>query len=179
MTAFGAFAHQNGWWIRSGHADGADYAFEEGAGRSCIVYLPWWGFNEQKPLHGTPRIKEEVDQRALAIVRKHEPYVDELNKPMQLIKCRNVYQILGENLDRPVQVVICWTKGGAAIGGTGLAMKIASDKNIPVLNLEDIPFLNTFEISKALDIVVGELNKLLSQTDNFTGRHPTEDIFGI
>lgn len=44
-------------------------------------------------------------------------------------------QILGKNLDKPVEFVVCWTKNGKDIGGTGAAIRCALDHGIPVYNL--------------------------------------------
>ena len=43
--------------------------------------------------------------------------------------------LLGEALDRPVDAVVCWTAGGRSEGGTGMAIRIAEDRGIPVFNL--------------------------------------------
>ena len=48
---------------------------------------------------------------------------------------RNSYQVLGRNLDDPVEFVICWTPGGSGSGGTGQAIRIAKDYQIPVFDL--------------------------------------------
>ena len=49
---------------------------------------------------------------------------------------RNVAILLGRNLDRPVDAVVCWTcDGGAVTGGTGMGIRIVEAHGIPVLNL--------------------------------------------
>ena len=53
----------------------------------------------------------------------------------QMLHTRNVYQILGMDLDTPVSMVICWTKDGNATGGTGQAIRLATHLAIPVFNL--------------------------------------------
>ena len=132
----GAEARERGWWVRSGHADGADYAFEQGALKHCIVYMPWMTFNKNKPILGKPRAQQLRDE-VLKIVYKHEPYAKDLSDGVKLIKSRNVYQVLGEDLKTPSNVVVCWTEEGQIVGGTGLAIKIAMANNIPVLNVGD------------------------------------------
>ena len=130
----GKEAREREWWVRSGHAEGADYAFEKGALEHCIVYLPWVGFNREKPVLGTaasPPLRDEV----LKIVYKHEPYAKDLSDGVKLIKSRNVYQVLGVDLKTPSDVVVCWTEEGEVIGGTGLAIKIAQANKIPVVNV--------------------------------------------
>lgn len=134
FVEMGAEARERGWWIRSGHAEGADYAFEKGAKECCIVYLPWQTFNKKKPILGIPRSQQLRDE-VLKIVYKHEAYAKDLSDGVKLIKSRNVYQVLGEDLKTPSDVVVCWTEEGQIVGGTGLAIKIAMANDIPVLNL--------------------------------------------
>ena len=43
--------------------------------------------------------------------------------------------VLGLTLDRPVDACVCWSAGGRAEGGTGMAIRIAEDRGIPVFNL--------------------------------------------
>lgn len=139
MENFARTAAAMGTWFRSGHADGADYAFEKGAEQQCIVYLPWDGFNHQAKILGLPRSLNIIDERAFKIVLKHEPYAASCSNGVKLLKCRNVYQILGESLDKPCDLVICWTQDGEIAGGTGLAIKIANELKIPIMNLGIVP----------------------------------------
>ena len=48
---------------------------------------------------------------------------------------RNVHQILGKDLQSPVNAVITWTVNGALVGGTATALKIAMTAGIPIFNL--------------------------------------------
>ena len=48
---------------------------------------------------------------------------------------RNCHQVLGQDLKTPVDFIVCWTKDGGESGGTGQALRIARDLNIPVYNL--------------------------------------------
>ena len=43
--------------------------------------------------------------------------------------------LLGETLDRPVDAVVAWTVQGRVEGGTGMGIRIAESRGIPVLNL--------------------------------------------
>ena len=67
---------------------------------------------------------------------------------------RNVHQILGLDLRTPTSAVICWTADGATsittedTGGTGQAIRIASDLGIPVFNLK-----NHDDMSKAVALL--------------------------
>ncbi|MDA8191646.1 MAG: hypothetical protein M0Z68_09355 [Gammaproteobacteria bacterium] len=56
---------------------------------------------------------------------------------------RDDRQVLGRSLDKPSRFLVCWTPDGVvsgehctrATGGTGMAIRIASAENVPVLNL--------------------------------------------
>ena len=131
----GANARERDWWIRSGHAEGADYAFEKGARNRCIVYLPWQGFNRELPLVGLTRFSE-LREDVLDFVYRHDPYANpDISQGVKRIKQRNVFQVLGEDLQTPSDLVICWTEEGKYVGGTALAMRIARENNIPIINL--------------------------------------------
>ena len=124
-----------GAWFRSGHADGADYAFEKGAGDKCIVYLPWDSFNCQLPILGRGMALNIVDEDALRIVEEHEPYAARCSNGVKLLKCRNVFQVMGRDMCKMSDLLVCWTPNGDASGGTGLAIKLARSNNIPVIDV--------------------------------------------
>jgi hypothetical protein len=132
---FGNYIRHKEYWARSGHADGIDYAIEKGARNRCITYLPWPGFNSKCPELGAIRCKKDINPRALEVVLSHEPYVVKLSDAIKKIKCRNVYQLVGENLDKPSDLVVCWTLRGEPVGGTGLVIKMARHAEIPIINL--------------------------------------------
>lgn len=48
---------------------------------------------------------------------------------------RNCHQILGWDLESPVDAVICWTPEGKVVGGTATALKLAMKAGIPIFNL--------------------------------------------
>lgn len=130
----------DGWILRSGGADGADLAFEYGAGDGAKeIFLPWKGFNKNpSPLYKIP-------EQAFEISALHHPGWRHLKPPVKNLMARNAQQVLGKNLDTPVEFVICWTPDGCtkgkdrtkATGGTGQAIAIASSLNIPVFNLKN------------------------------------------
>lgn len=117
--------------LRSGHADGADQAFERGcikAGGKKEIYLPWKGFE------GSHSSLVLDDERAFAVAEKFHPYWHNLTQGAQKLQARNSYQVLGLTLDDPVQFVLCWTKKGKGQGGTGQALRIAKHYNIPIFD---------------------------------------------
>ena len=132
MIYLGTRLGKLGYTLRSGGADGADSAFEEGAigaGGNAEIYLPWKGFNSNSsPLY-------DISPEALKIAEQFHPAWGRLNQAAKKLMARNCHQVLGNALNDPVDFVIAWTKDGKASGGTGQAIRIANHYNIPVYNL--------------------------------------------
>jgi hypothetical protein len=123
---------KTGWLLRSGNAVGADQAFQRGTARK-EVHLPWRGYNNAPvgPEYGVIRANEGLR----AIAKKYHPAWDRLSEHAKLLMCRNVTIILGEFLDNPVKMVVCWTPDGQYVGGTSHGMRIADACGIPVFNM--------------------------------------------
>lgn len=122
-----------GFTLRSGAAQGADSAFEAGALRgrgACEIYLPWRRFNAH------PSQTCVTGHQARLLAATLHPKWDTLGGGARSMHARNCYQILGFNLDRPCDAVICWTPGGEAVGGTATAIVLAERYGIPVFNLQ-------------------------------------------
>ena len=92
--------------------------------------------------------KSTLPRRHLAIVRNKDliaeteriasevhPAWDRCNEWARGMHSRNCHQILGYDLQSPVDAVICWTPDGAVVGGTSTAIRIAMKYDIPVFNL--------------------------------------------
>jgi hypothetical protein len=121
-----------GWLLRSGGASGADDFFERGCDKvkgQKEIWLPWSGFNKSTSGHSSP------SEDAIKMASEIHPNWDALSQGAQKLHARNCHQVLGWGLDDPVDVVICWTEGGRAIGGTRTALMIAKRHNIRVCNL--------------------------------------------
>jgi hypothetical protein len=140
MTAIAKRLASLGYTCNSGGAIGADSAFESGARINRQIFLPWDGFNGKNILnmnkfHNTwnylvPPFNEDL-------VRKYHPKPSTLSESGWKLMSRNSYQVLGKDLNTPVDFVICWTKDGKASGGTGQAIRIAQDRRIPIFNLKN------------------------------------------
>jgi len=131
-----------GYSLRSGAAPGADSWFEDGqksiAGASAEIYLPWRGF-ENRPCNETyihlGTLPKSIVEKAEEMVEDVHPAWGRLSQGAKKLHTRNVFQVLGKDLESPSQVVICWTEGGIEKGGTRTAIKIAEEREIPVWNL--------------------------------------------
>ena len=124
-----------GWLLRSGHADGADKAFERGAVHKEI-HLPWQGYNNA-PLSSLHHIVPKPTPEVVEIAAAHHPRWNDLSSTVKLLMCRNVTIILGSDLNTQAKMVICWTPNGALVGGTSHAIKVANGFDIPVFNIAD------------------------------------------
>lgn len=134
MTQLATYFESIGYTLRSGGASGADSAFSCGC-EIKTIYLPWHGFNNiQSGLNG-------VSTASLELASHYHPAWDKLSSGAKKLMARNMCQILGSNLDHPVDFVLCWTPDGAetstsyTTGGTGQAIRLAIAHNIPVFNL--------------------------------------------
>lgn len=131
MMKVSTYLANNQYTLRSGAADGCDSIFEMGCNKgngNKEIYLPWKNFNGSQSEYYT------VDENALYIASKYHPAWANLSNPVKKLQARNVYQILGFNLNSPVAFILCFTKNGLDIGGTGQAIRIAKANNIPIFN---------------------------------------------
>ena len=132
MTGFAILAESKGWILRSGGAEGADTAFERGIklNQNKEIYLPWGRFN------GNPSQRTKPLDKAFEYAEAVFPYNwNMLSQGAKKLHARNIHQILGDHLTDPVKFVICWTKNGKVTGGTGQALRLAEELNIPIFNL--------------------------------------------
>ena len=63
------------------------------------------------------------------------PAWDKCNEWARGMHSRNCHQILGYDLQSPVDAVICWTPDGKVVGGTATALKLSMKAGIPIFNL--------------------------------------------
>ena len=141
MTEVADILGKRGYTLRSGRAEGADSAFEEGA-TTAELYIPWRSFAEGKPLRaGHTVFVRGDDAGSRAIAETIHRGWHNLSRGAQALHSRNVNQILGQSavaaLD-PSEFVLFYapeTRSGAARGGTATAVNLARSLNIPTLNL--------------------------------------------
>jgi len=149
----------SGYHMRSGRADGSDLAFEFGVlmahkllsknidldinvlSNMMSIFLPWSGFNGKYVSPGYFYIECEKAKTLTSQYHKGWSYLSDAVKNLM---ARNAMQILGPNLDKKVNFVICSTKDKAfnasmtssKTGGTGQAIRIADNYNVKVFNIE-------------------------------------------
>lgn len=146
MTSLARALAYAGFLLRSGHAQGADQAFERGAQEHTEIYLPWEGFNGLGAgdwIGDGPLVLPEPLTSSYRIAKEHHPAWDCCKPSVRSLHARNVHQVLGQNPDHPVLscAVMCWTPDGSLdgagprCGGTGQALRVAAAYGVPVTNL--------------------------------------------
>ena len=159
MTKIARYLRNQGYILRSGHADGSDMAFELGSMGDSEIYLPWSGFNKQ---YNMPLDQSIGVYQVPNFTTKHEeilsdvhPLASTLSKGVKALHLRNINQVYGKDVENPVfsDFVICFSPDGAEnyrscsrdTGGTGTAIKIASLQMIPVFNLKNDNCIERFK----------------------------------
>ena len=138
MKKIGSTLAKIGFILRSGAADGADSAYEEGcdeAGGQKEIFLPWKGFNaSSSPFYEYPGLAEEI-------AFQFHPNLYAQKDAVVKLMARNTQQVLGQDCktrSKFSKFVICYCpvdKNGKWLGGTGQALRIAEAKKIPIYNL--------------------------------------------
>ena len=137
MRRMARYLAEKGWHLNTGGADGADTAFVEGSPALCTVFLAWEDYNGW-----TGAECVTLGEKALA---KLEPFAaahhdawERCSPRVRKLHARNVAVIGGVDITPPASAVVCWTEGGRATGGTGLAIRLAESAGIPVFNLASV-----------------------------------------
>lgn len=154
MEALGMDLRERGYTLRSGHADGADYAFECGAHGDAEIYLPWKTFNGPLAHVPTKYVSTGPSDVAKAIAATLHPAWHHLGHGGRLLHARNVHQVLGADCETKSAFLLCWTTGGRVTGGTATAIRLATIKHIPVYNLWFAHDRARFETELNLPVVV-------------------------
>ena len=132
MTKLAYDIGKAGYTLRSGGADGADTAFENGAKMAqsnTEIYLPWKHFNQHtSPYH-------HISVGAYDLAAHFHPAWNKCSDSVRKLHARNCYQVLGYDLHTLSKFVLCWTPYGNLIGGTSQAIRIAMYFEIPIINL--------------------------------------------
>lgn len=148
--------------LRSGAADGCDSDFEDMAIKKEI-YLPWYGFNGSNSNLFLENIDPTVVHYADKLIQHFHPAYHKLSPSAKKLHTRNVFQVLGKNIDTPSDLVICYTENGLTKGGTATAINIAKEFKVPVFNIGKLEHL--VELVDAGICSNSVLNKVISNYD--------------
>jgi hypothetical protein len=159
---------QRKWRMTCTEQDGGGQFFQNGlfeqglniADEGLFKLLVPQAFNNA-PRHTVVIDNEDLLHRARALLIEHRVYpsvprfialegearneLTEREQAMASLHTLRVFQLLQEDLEQPVNMVICWTPDGAVTheecatettGGSGIAIALAHALNIPVFNLQ-------------------------------------------
>ena len=126
MCEIAKYLQSQEYTLRSGGADGADKAFENGVGLAKQIFYA----------------KDSTPQ-AEAIAAQFHPAWNRCSAFAKRLHGRNSFQVLGPELNVLSEFLICWTPDGCKrhvdrtinTGWTGTAISIADAHDIPVYNL--------------------------------------------
>lgn len=154
MSQIGAYLGRRDYLLRSGGAHGADSAFFRGCESvkgAREIFLPWNNYNDlgiqlqREKRDGPTALRGDFakpTEAAMSRASKSHPSWNNCNSGARKLHARNAHILFGLNLDDPVDFILCWTKRGAVIGGTGQALRMS--KSIPIFNLARLTDRNLF-----------------------------------
>lgn len=152
MSDLGVIMYQKEYILRSGRAEGADYAFQRGAEfilkQPAIssntrtrqeIYIPNERFNACFGNIGAINPKNFENYREAELLMEDiHPAGRRLRGFAREAHIRNMYQVLGQDLNTPSDLVILWAKPKGKLevdGGTNSAFQLARLYKIPTFNL--------------------------------------------
>lgn len=162
-----------GYALRSGHAKGADQAFETGAGSNADIYLPS-GERDMRPraggrMHSYASMSQADREAAERSVDRYHPNPKALNKSARGKMSRNYFQVFGSDGQPESAFIACWTPveavydektGKRKYGGTNQALRMAQERGIPIFNAAEYKDLEQWKsdvIDAALKAQAGQL----------------------
>jgi len=116
------------------------------------MYLPWKSFNTSI----TPKMKRP-NEKAYHVAAYYHKAFKKLPNPVRAILARDVHVILGENVDNPIKLMLCYSPDGAETikqidykktGNISFSISICDVLGIPVFNLK-----NEDAVSRLVELV--------------------------
>lgn len=171
LSCLSSLLESKGYILRSGGAIGCDTAFENGvqSNNNKHIYLTKADkFSNQFIRYTDNQIR---NARMFIIDNNVHPMWINLGKYDKELHTRNIFQVLGVDMNIKSKFLICWTRDGAhsidectrSTGGTATAIKVACLNNIPVFNLGYKPHFDriiSFLRNNLDDKKMSQLNKI-------------------
>ena len=139
--------------VRTGDAIGSDACFRKAKNKEV--------FTANDATERSMRIASQIHQNWNAC--------DEYSRKLH---GRNIFQVLGINMEHPSDFLVCWTKDGISKGGSRTAIELAKQNCIPVFNiakkndifnlfkfLKDIYFQKDIDNKELLDVLDSVIDK--------------------
>jgi len=172
-----------GFGLRSGGASGSDTFFEESFIKHAPdfntrmqIFLPYDGFNGRRvdDVNYICSLEHPSDrERLITHAKKFHPKWDRLGDGGQKLMARNSQQVCGAYLHHYSEFIVCYTEYGNGGGGTGQALRIADQYNIPIFDIGKYytgivdPKRVDVDYQLALDLFVEDFLYFLDMTSDF------------
>ena len=121
----------SGFIARSGGASGCDTEFLRYYKKEQTeVYVPWKGFGEGISL-------DELDKESAIEILKTIVDISDLKESVIKLYTRNVFQVLGRDLNNPSDVLLYYAPviNSVPVGGTRIAYLIARKYNVECIHI--------------------------------------------
>lgn len=170
-----------GFIMRSGGSKGTETFFEKGTKfRNREIYLPWNGFNEKEcnsigNYLCTDKLSRDLVNQAEELIAPHHSHWDKLNGTHKRLYIKQVFQLLGRNLDSPTNFVLYYgnESGGVIKNNALIGIKLAKRLMIPTFNLADRKTLMTLN-----NILNKEVEQLITiDRSHWDDIHTLKNIF--
>jgi len=145
MTKAASALEVKGYTLRSGGAQGADWAFQKGVRNDMHIYIPWSGFQGMVECAVTPYVRDinRVNNLSQATMYAQNTWESRgrnwhsLKSSIKNMMIRNSCQIIGINGEVKSHFVLCWCPviNNIPQGGTAQAIAFAEAMGVPVLNM--------------------------------------------
>lgn len=177
MSALAMRLARMGYTLLSGGAEGADEAFRQGAkagNGKAEIYRPWpvrhvaaGGWPGERIIVPNATLMQQAEK----LVSPTHPAWNRLSETAIKLHSRNAMQCFGEDLQQPVDFVLCWTPDGCIdgmtrtreSGGTATAIVLAANHGIPVVNMRRDTWRS--EIQAIVERIEAELNSTNTATN--------------
>lgn len=108
-----------GYLLRSGGAKGQKE-----------IWRPYDVANDRAAFNMLNRVIEGLNKEQGSSIN-----INSMRTYVRDLLARNMYQVMGKDLETPSDFVLCWTLKGHKVGGTRYAITLAEMNNIPICNL--------------------------------------------
>ena len=204
MSKLAIIFEKQGFILRSGCALGADSAFEDALlnpVKTAEIYIPYKAFpgkmgTKYKNHYICPQDRfneggfNSLFRQATRLIHKHEIHRAwrRLSERIMLLHNRNMFQVLGQDLNTKSNFTVCYTKAGETkyeettqrTGGTGTAINASDIFGVETFNLgKSEHYIRLSKFIEKYDHLIDyeRLNKMVPRTDfNKKGKYEVDFI---
>lgn len=130
-----------GWTYRGGYEEPGLMTMDIAVNKdSREIFVPWQGFNKGRHKHEGVLVCHclETHLSAIEMAQQAYPTFKEETTEIQMYWVRNIYLLLGENLDKPTDLVIYYQDGQTtAKTGSQYLLHAALQMEVPCFNIQN------------------------------------------